>query len=126
MSAVQSALCCVAGGVICWWSCQRDFLCTSHYMSEAYAWFGTAYFFYDIWSMYYVWGKDTSRTLPADITNRIKLFLQSHPLIVGHHLFIGTIGFLIIVVSCCCFLIIGVHVHFILFNILYFLLYTCA
>lgn len=97
VSAVQSMLCCVAGIVICWWSCYQNFLCTSHYMSEAYAWFGTAYFFYDLWSMYYVWIHDASRILPADLPNRLKIFIASQPLIVAHHLFIGTIGFLIIV-----------------------------
>ncbi|CAH2052605.1 unnamed protein product, partial [Iphiclides podalirius] len=54
VSAVQAALCCVTGAVVCLWSCNRDFMRSSHFMSEAYAWFGAAYFFYDIWSMYLV------------------------------------------------------------------------
>ncbi|KPJ20349.1 Protein FAM57B [Papilio machaon] len=54
VSAVQAALCCVTGAVVCLWSCTRDFMRSSHFMSEAYAWFGAAYFFYDIWSMYLV------------------------------------------------------------------------
>lgn len=54
VSAVQAALSCAAGSVVCLWSCTRDFLHSSHFMSEAYAWFGAAYFFYDIWSMYKV------------------------------------------------------------------------
>ncbi|CAG9791168.1 unnamed protein product [Diatraea saccharalis] len=54
VSAVQAALSCVTGAVVVAWSCPRDFLRTSHFMSEAYAWFGTSYFFYDIWSMYMV------------------------------------------------------------------------
>ncbi|CAG5047308.1 unnamed protein product [Parnassius apollo] len=54
VSAVQAALSCVTGAVVCLWSCTRDFMRSSHFMSEAYAWFGAAYFFYDIWSMYLV------------------------------------------------------------------------
>lgn len=34
-------------------SCPRG-LNASHYMSSSYAWFGAAYFFYDLWSMYKV------------------------------------------------------------------------
>ncbi|XP_013141926.1 PREDICTED: protein FAM57A [Papilio polytes] len=54
VSAVQAGLSCVTGAVVCLWSCTRDFMRSSHFMSEAYAWFGAAYFFYDIWSMYLV------------------------------------------------------------------------
>ncbi|KAJ0173336.1 hypothetical protein K1T71_011512 [Dendrolimus kikuchii] len=54
VSAVQAVLSCITGVVVCAWSCSRDFMMSSHYMSEAYAWFGAAYFFYDIWSMYMV------------------------------------------------------------------------
>ncbi|XP_037300904.1 ceramide synthase, partial [Manduca sexta] len=54
VSAVQAALSVLTGAVVCAWSCTRDFMRSSHYMSEAYAWFGAAYFFYDIWSMYMV------------------------------------------------------------------------
>ncbi|XP_077288128.1 ceramide synthase [Arctopsyche grandis] len=54
VSAVQAALSCVTGAIVCLWSCTRNFLHSSHFMSEAYAWFGAAYFFYDIWSMYKV------------------------------------------------------------------------
>lgn len=51
---MQAFLSCFAGSVVCLWSCTRNFLHSSHFMSEAYAWFGAAYFFYDIWSMYQV------------------------------------------------------------------------
>ncbi|RVE49103.1 hypothetical protein evm_006224 [Chilo suppressalis] len=54
VSAVQAALSVLTGAVVVLYSCPRDFLRTSHYASEAYAWFGTSYFFYDIWSMYLV------------------------------------------------------------------------
>lgn len=54
MSAVQAAFSCATGAIVCAWSCTRDFMRSSHFMSEAYAWFGAAYFFYDIWSMYIV------------------------------------------------------------------------
>lgn len=52
---MQAALSCVTGAIVCLWSCTRNFLHSSHFMSEAYAWFGAAYFFYDIWSMYKVY-----------------------------------------------------------------------
>ncbi|KAJ9595331.1 hypothetical protein L9F63_027284, partial [Diploptera punctata] len=48
VSAVQALLSCITGSVVCIWSCTRNFLRSSHFMSEAYAWFGAAYFFYDI------------------------------------------------------------------------------
>lgn len=40
--------------MVCTSSCRRSFLTASHYMSDTYAWFGCAYFVYDMWSMYEV------------------------------------------------------------------------
>lgn len=40
--------------MVCTSSCRRSFLTASHYMSDTYAWFGCAYFVYDMWSMYRV------------------------------------------------------------------------
>lgn len=40
--------------MVCSSSCKRSFLTASHYMSDAYAWFGCAYFIYDMWAMYEV------------------------------------------------------------------------
>jgi len=100
VSTVQASLSCFTGAVVCFWSCTRDFLRASHFMSEAYAWFGAAYFFYDIWSMYKVYivtavGNVAKKTRLA----RIKSYLVCHPMILIHHLFIGSFGFLVIVVS---------------------------
>lgn len=52
ISALQAALSCFFGVLICAHSCRRNFLTTSHIFSEAYAFFGSAYFIYDIWSMF--------------------------------------------------------------------------
>lgn len=54
VSAIQAAFSCLAGFIVCKSSCSKSFLFASHYVLEAYAWFGTAYFMYDIWSMYKV------------------------------------------------------------------------
>ncbi|KAK9754119.1 COMM domain [Popillia japonica] len=55
VSAVQALLSCLTGIIIICYSCPRNLLKTSHYISEAYAWFGASYFMYDIWSMYQVY-----------------------------------------------------------------------
>ncbi|KAG5673517.1 hypothetical protein PVAND_003559 [Polypedilum vanderplanki] len=54
ISALQALLSCFFGAIICAHSCRRNFLTTSHIFSEAYAYFGAAYFLYDVWSMYVV------------------------------------------------------------------------
>ncbi|XP_045503128.1 TLC domain-containing protein 3A [Colias croceus] len=111
VSAVQAAFCCAAGAVVCLWSCTRDLVRTSHYISEAYAWFGAAYFFYDIWSMYmvyvhmttnigYHWRLTKDRSLAAGDSPSKPSFLtycRHEPVILMHHLFIGSFGFLVIV-----------------------------
>ncbi|KAJ2940201.1 hypothetical protein O0L34_g11768 [Tuta absoluta] len=123
VSAVQALFCCLTGAIVCMWSCPRDFVTSSHFMSEAYAWFGAAYFFYDIWSMYMVHVQMTNNTDSFKIKIQRKLskngdavlsggdnatvkkpgkpsFLQyctHEPVILFHHLFIGGFGFLVIV-----------------------------
>ncbi|XP_067014933.1 TLC domain-containing protein 3A isoform X2 [Anabrus simplex] len=97
VSAVQAVLSCITGTVVCVWSCTRNFLRSSHFMSEAYAWFGAAYFFYDIWSMYRVHAitfNGHSKRLA-----RWCEYVKQQPVIVLHHLFIGSFGFLIIVMK---------------------------
>lgn len=54
VSATQALFSSLAGVIVCRYSCAKSFLYGNHYMSEAYAWFGAAYFFYDMWSMYKV------------------------------------------------------------------------
>ncbi|XP_075983387.1 ceramide synthase [Anticarsia gemmatalis] len=117
VSAVQAALSCVTGAIVCLWSCTRDFMRTRHYMSEAYAWFGAAYFFYDIWSMYMVHvqmntnsepkrrpSKNGSAPLSSGDSAVVKksstsffAYCRHEPVILMHHLFIGGFGFLVIV-----------------------------
>lgn len=72
---------------------------TSHYISEAYAWFGAAYFLYDIWSMYVV--HVSTLVIPEKNGRMSKFFdyLINNPIIVIHHIFIGGFGFLFITVS---------------------------
>lgn len=90
------------------YSCNRNVLKTSHYISEAYAWFGAAYFFYDIWSMYKIYtakiigtqiNGDVCRTKTLSRFSRVITFLKKNFLMVGHHIFIGCFGFLVITVS---------------------------
>lgn len=77
-------------------------------MSEAYAWFGAAYFFYDIWSMYKVYlctavngaiNGSASGEKQKSRLRKIADYLITQPLIILHHVFIGSFGFLLIVVS---------------------------
>lgn len=63
VSAVQATFSCIAGFVVCRWSCPRNFLHASHFLSESYAWFAASYFFYDIWSMYKVYASEASNKL---------------------------------------------------------------
>jgi hypothetical protein len=100
VSAVQALLSCVTGCVVCTWSCTRNFLRSSHFLSEAYAWFGAAYFFYDIWSMYRVHSGHDVNNHGCRLA-QFKSYLIKQPVIVLHHLFIGSFGFLVIVVSHC-------------------------
>ncbi|XP_063833275.1 uncharacterized protein LOC135082410 [Ostrinia nubilalis] len=120
VSAVQAALSCATGAIVCMWSCTRDFMRSSHFMSEAYAWFGAAYFFYDIWSMYMVYvqmsnSAEWKSRFQKRVSKNGELVLSSgdgarkkpsasfleycrhEPVILMHHLFIGGFGFLVIV-----------------------------
>lgn len=122
---------------------------------EAYAWFGTAYFMYDIWSMYKVHihkladrliskcsslpsnngyngiannlydkqktseannmrenGEDhlkhhedevdipDSTSLAKNTSMEFIKYIVSHPVMIMHHIFIGTFGLLVVTVSC--------------------------
>ncbi|RZC39332.1 protein FAM57A [Asbolus verrucosus] len=100
VSAVQAIFCCITGITCCTYSCTRDIMRTSHFISEAYAWFGAAYFLYDIWSMYKV---HNAKTIQASMNGDVKKggvkflsYLKTHAVIVGHHIFIGAFGFLVI------------------------------
>ncbi|XP_012287272.1 protein FAM57A [Orussus abietinus] len=100
VSAVQAALSCITGTIVCMWSCTRSFLHASHFMSEAYAWFGASYFFYDIWSMYQVHCNSTEsqrQNKGKGYFNNLCYYLKTQPVMIMHHLFIGSFGFLIIV-----------------------------
>ncbi|XP_044763182.1 TLC domain-containing protein 3A [Coccinella septempunctata] len=120
VSAIQALFCCITGLTSTCYSCTRDMLKTSHYISEAYAWFGAAYFLYDIWSMYKVQivvdeenlkdkvanGKvknglthETAEDVGADSPGALSKFwnfVKTNPVIVGHHVFVGGFGFLVI------------------------------
>uniref|UniRef100_A0A182YEC0 Uncharacterized protein n=1 Tax=Anopheles stephensi TaxID=30069 RepID=A0A182YEC0_ANOST len=155
VSAVQAAFSCIAGLFVCRWSCPRNFLHASHFLSESYAWFAASYFFYDLWSMYKIYAAEAAikikvklglqssavagdnnnvgagsnggtaangalaeKTLQAlddipsvgqgtlSFVNPCKLgipsfakYLSTHPLMVFHHLFIGSYGLVVISVN---------------------------
>lgn len=103
VSSVQALFCCLTGITSIQHSCGRNILRTSHYASEAYAWFGAAYFFYDIWSMYKAWSLKMTQPKMEGIANQIILrtmrlsaYLVQNFVIVFHHIFIGCFGFLVI------------------------------
>ncbi|XP_053952001.1 ceramide synthase [Anastrepha ludens] len=54
VSAVQATFSFLVGFIVCKSTCSKSFVYASHFLMEAYGWFGTAYFMYDIWSMYKV------------------------------------------------------------------------
>lgn len=107
---MQALLSCLTGIIIICYSCPRNLLKTSHYISEAYAWFGASYFMYDIWSMYQVYYHATQSNMQQNGELKIKktkdkesagkfwYYIKTNPVIVGHHLFIGLFGFSVIVV----------------------------
>lgn len=151
VSAVQAMFSCLAGAIACKSSCSKSFLYASHFVMEAYAWFGTAYFMYDIWSMYKVhaqkiadklnlmkipsemnanstsypnglydkhtaigdqepmannelhskhhedevdYGEDVE--VPKNGQCGFLTYVLAHPIMVMHHIFIGTIGLLVV------------------------------
>lgn len=128
MSAIQAAISSSAGLIVCQHSCRVSFLRASHFMSDAYAWFGAAYFMYDIWWMFKVYGqklRDEGHTNDANgrkklektlcdqqiieqngnyLEKPIKIsflkFCQSHPVMLVHHTFLASFGLVVIVVSC--------------------------
>lgn len=67
VSAVQATFSCVAGFIVCRWSCPLNFLQASHFLSESYAWFAASYFFYDIWSMYKVYAAEASNRIMSTL-----------------------------------------------------------
>ncbi|XP_064536300.1 ceramide synthase [Drosophila montana] len=54
VSAIQASFSFLVGLIVCKSTCSKSFVYASHFLMEAYGWFGTAYFMYDIWSMYKV------------------------------------------------------------------------
>ncbi|EDW72200.2 uncharacterized protein Dwil_GK10357 [Drosophila willistoni] len=54
VSAIQAFFSFLVGLIVCKSTCAKSFVYASHFLMEAYGWFGTAYFMYDIWSMYKV------------------------------------------------------------------------
>ncbi|KAK6636414.1 hypothetical protein RUM43_010075 [Polyplax serrata] len=115
VSAVQAVLSSICGTIVCRFSCPRNMLRTSHFMSQAYAWFGASYFLYDVYSMFVIHhlspktinrlkqcsvtkGKDDkSQSNKASHFSKVIDFVIHQPLIIIHHLFIGLFGFLVVV-----------------------------
>lgn len=54
VSAIQATFSFLVGLIVCKSTCSKTFVYASHCLMEGYGWFGTAYFMYDIWSMYKV------------------------------------------------------------------------
>ncbi|XP_075155014.1 ceramide synthase [Haematobia irritans] len=54
VSAIQASFSFLVGLIVCKSTCSKTFVYASHCLMEGYGWFGTAYFMYDIWSMYQV------------------------------------------------------------------------
>uniref|UniRef100_A0A336MWS5 CSON008255 protein n=1 Tax=Culicoides sonorensis TaxID=179676 RepID=A0A336MWS5_CULSO len=65
VSGIQAILSTITGVLVCKYSCTRNFLRTSYFLSESYAYFGASYFIYDLWSMYVVFSAKTKEKLKA-------------------------------------------------------------
>lgn len=63
VSATQALLSSVAGALVCQYSCAISMLHGKYILLEAYAWFGAAYFIFDIWSMYTVHAAVTAQKI---------------------------------------------------------------
>lgn len=77
VSAFQAILSFVFGSIICGYSCSKNFLWSSVVITESYAWFASAYFLYDIFSMYRVWNAkifDRLKLKKIDFDNRLNDF----------------------------------------------------
>lgn len=118
VSAIQALLSSSAGYIVCQSSCRRSFLTASHFMSDGYAWFGAAYFIYDMWYMYKVYNQklhdgsatarddddESTRKTPNNIclNSPVKIsflqFCMRNPVMIIHHTFLGSFGLLVIVV----------------------------
>lgn len=149
MSAIQASFSFLVGLIVCKSTCTKSFVYASHFLMEAYGWFGTAYFMYDIWSMYKVHtqkiadklhllrltkakagqaelsnghartrssngGNNNGSTpgtpheicdydgacvqIPKDGRWDFLKYVLTHPVMMIHHVFIGTFGLLVVTV----------------------------
>lgn len=122
VSAIQAILSSSAGYIVCRSSCRQSSLTASHFMSDGYAWFGAAYFIYDMWYMYKVYSQKLNDKAVVQAANgqpteakesrsdgngnclaapRNISFLQfciDNPVMIVHHTFLGSFGLLVIVV----------------------------
>ncbi|XP_017035301.1 ceramide synthase [Drosophila kikkawai] len=147
VSAIQASFSFLVGLIVCKSTCTKSFVYASHFLMEAYGWFGTAYFMYDIWSMYKVHtqkiadklhllritknqgssslvsnghanGKSSSGgnnngstpstpheicdydgacvQIPKDGRWDFLKYVLTHPVMMIHHVFIGTFGLLVV------------------------------
>ncbi|XP_020805406.1 protein FAM57B [Drosophila serrata] len=148
VSAIQASFSFLVGLIVCKSTCTKSFVYASHFLMEAYGWFGTAYFMYDIWSMYKVHtqkiadklhllritkgqgsgsgsvlsnghanGKSTGGNnngstpgtpheicdydgacvqIPKDGRWDFLKYVLTHPVMMIHHVFIGTFGLLVV------------------------------
>ncbi|XP_016951837.1 ceramide synthase [Drosophila biarmipes] len=146
VSAIQAFFSFLVGLIVCKSTCTKSFVYASHFLMEAYGWFGTAYFMYDIWSMYKVHtqkiadklhllritkgqavsnghanGKSNGNSgggnnngstpgtpheicdydgacvqIPKDGRWDFLKYVLTHPVMMIHHVFIGTFGLLVV------------------------------
>ncbi|XP_048482474.1 TLC domain-containing protein 3A [Plutella xylostella] len=106
VSCTEGLLSCLAGAIVVLYSCSRDPLRASHFVSEAYAWFSISYFFCDLWMQYKVFSEDkieealSTRNLmhladPLTPRQHIRgppflYYCRADPLTVIHHLVLGS------------------------------------
>ncbi|XP_030243526.1 ceramide synthase, partial [Drosophila navojoa] len=78
VSAIQASFSFLVGLIVCKSTCSKSFVYASHFLMEAYGWFGTAYFMYDIWSMYKVHTQKIADKLHLLRLTKSKPFANGH------------------------------------------------
>ncbi|ODM98332.1 Protein FAM57A [Orchesella cincta] len=94
VSAVQAIMCSVAALMMCS-SCYKDLIHCSDPVTLFYACFGSGYFIYDLFSMFYVSTVEDGGEKGESYWKKLGRFLLNSPVMVAHHLGLVVGGILV-------------------------------
>ncbi|XP_025090316.1 protein FAM57B-like [Pomacea canaliculata] len=97
-SSVQAIMSFLAGAIIV--TEVSNIMTATHWLTNAYAWFATPYFGYDVWAMYktYIWNRADQEIHFLTVGQRLKSFIHSSVLMLLHHTVLPLIIFPTIIV----------------------------